>query len=140
MAIVINCGEQDIEDNGMCISMSIRREDNDTPKVIYMNMIDNLLGTAKFIRDCGCNFAEVGFDYEHEYCDYDAYLKFREFLDLPKNKRLKEIFQKYVSYKLDDIFMEDMTIWYSFIIESKGKDMTQKDILDFSRIFKELCE
>lgn len=136
MAFVINCGEQDIEDDGICISMQIHGNKKDTPTSIFVNIADNLLGVSEFIADCGYSFAQVGFDYDREGLDCEEYLSFTNFINLPENKKIKEIVDKYIKYEEDEAIVDDGVIWYLFILDNIKADMTEEDVLEFSKIFK----
>ena len=136
MAFVINCGEQDIEDDGICVSMQIHGDKNDTPASIFINIADNLLGVSEFIASCGYKFAQVGFDYDREGLDCQDYLSFTNFINLPENSKLKKIFDKYVKYEEDEAIVDDGVIRYLFILDNIKADMTEDDIVEFSKIFK----
>lgn len=136
MVQVYNCGEQEIEDGGVSISMTFCREERDTPKKVFVNMVDNLLGISEFVINCGYKYAEVGIDYTLENPPKE-YLCLLSFLSKEGNKELKELLEKYVKIYEDNAVIEDNTIWYNFMIESKNKEMTTEDTLKFKEIFKD---
>ena len=97
MTLVYNSGEQDIEDNGLSISITFRREENDTSKTVLINIVDNLLGISDFLVSCGYDYAEVGIDYDIQNPDKD-YLSLLCFLNRKENKELKVLLEKYVKF------------------------------------------
>lgn len=140
MAIVINCGEQDIEGNGICVSMTIYGDkEKDSPKEIFTHIIDNLLGVSEFIANCGCDFAQVGFDYNGGFkddLDSKEYLDLNNFIEKEGNEKLKEIFHKYVSYQMDDPILDDGVLWYYFELDNIKAEITEEDLAEFSKIFR----
>ena len=139
MTLVYNSGEQDIEDNGLSISITFRREENDTPKTVLINIVDNLLGISDFLVSCGYNYAEVGIDYDIQNPDKD-YLSLLCFLNREENRELKGLLEKYVKFYEEDTTVEDDTIWYYFMVESKGKEMSAEDSLKFKSIFESVVK
>lgn len=136
MAFVINCGEQDIEDNGICISMSIKKSSTDTQEVIFAHIADNLLGVSEFITDCEYSFAQVNFDCDIDKIDLQDYFNFTNFINLPKNEELKRILNKYIVYEENETVVDDGMVWYSFILENSKKSMTVDDTINFANVFK----
>ena len=139
MTLVYNSGEQDIEDNGLSISITFRREENDTSKTVLINIVDNLLGISDFLVSCGYNYAEVGIDYDIQNPDKD-YLSLLCFLNREENRELKGLLEKYVKFYEEDTTVEDDTIWYYFMVESKGKEMSAEDSLKFKSIFESVVK
>ena len=139
MTLVYNSGEQDIEDNGLSISIAFRREKSDTPKIVLTNIVDQLLGISDFLVSCEYNYAEVGIDYNIDNPDKE-YLSLLCFLNKAENKELKSLLDKYVKFYEEDTTVEDGMIWYSFIIESRGMDMSEEDSLRFRDIFKDMVK
>ena len=139
MTLVYNSGEQDIEDNGLSISITFRREENDTPKTVLINIVDNLLGISDFLVSCGYDYAEVGIDYDIQNPDKD-YLSLLCFLNRKENKELKVLLEKYVKFYEEDTTVEDGTIWYYFMVESKDKEMSAEDSLRFKSIFESVVK
>ena len=137
MAFIIYCGEQDIEDDGICISMQIQKEENDTPDVIFINIVDNLLGVSEFITSSGYKYAQVSIDYDREGLDCTKYSNFGAFVELSKNNKIKELLHKYVEYQEEEPVIEDGVIWYCFVLNNMETDMSDEDILEFTKIFKE---
>lgn len=136
MAFVINCGEQDIEGNGICISISIKKSSTDTQEIIFAHIVDSLLGISEFIADCEYSFAQVNFDCEMDKIDLKDYFDFTNFINLPKNEELKRILSKYVVYEENETVIDDGAVWYSFILENSKKSMTEDDTVNFVSIFK----
>ena len=135
MAFVINCGEQDIEDNGISISMSINAEADDKPEEVFIHIVDNLLGVSEFLTNTGYDFADVGIDcqdisWAEEDADFNKYLC--------NHKVINDIFKKYVSCKIEKPMLEGETLWYSFCLENIRAKMTEDDLVAFSKIFKEI--
>lgn len=139
MTLVYNSGEQDIEDNGLSISITFRREENDTSKTVLINIVDNLLGISDFLVSCGYDYAEVGIDYDIQNPDKD-YLSLLCFLNREENRELKGLLEKYVKFYEEDTTVEDDTIWYYFMVESKGKEMSAEDSLKFKSIFESVVK
>ena len=135
MTRVFNCGEQEIEDNGVSISLTFQHEENDTPREVFINTVDNLLGISEFITDCEYNYAEVGIDYTPDKVSKD-YLSLLTFLNKEENKGLKDILTKYVKFYEEDPLVEDGTIWYNFMVEARGTEMSEEDLIKFKDIFK----
>ena len=125
---LINCGEQDIEDGGLSVSMSFgNSSEKDTPDEAFICMIDSLLGVSEFIAECGYKFALVGIDYDRSSCEntnIKKFIDFNEFLNQEENKEVKELFTKYCKYEYDEPLVEDGTIWYSFYIENIKAEMS----------------
>lgn len=139
MTLVYNSGEQDIEDNGLSISITFRREENDTSKTVLINIVDNLLGISDFLVSCGYDYAEVGIDYDIQNPDKD-YLSLLCFLNREENRELKGLLEKYVKFYEEDTTVEDGTIWYYFMVESKSKEMSAEDSLRFKSIFESVVK
>ena len=139
MTLVYNSGEQDIEDNGLSISIAFRRESSDTPKIVLTNVVDQLLGISDFLVSCGYEYAEVGIDYDLDNPDKE-YLSLLCFLNKEENKELKSLLEKYIKFYEEDTSIEDGTIWYYFMVESKGKEMSDEDSLRFVNIFKDAVQ
>lgn len=135
MAFVINCGEQDIEDNGISISMSISAETEDKPEEVFIHMVDNLLGVSEFLTNTGYDFANVGIDcrnisWAEEDADFNKYLS--------NHKIINNFFKKYVSCEIEEPILEGDTLWYSFYLGNVKAKMTEDDLVAFSKIFKEV--
>jgi hypothetical protein len=139
MTLVYNSGEQDIEDNGLSISIAFRHEGNDSPKVVLTNIVDQLLGISDFLVSCSYEYAEVGIDYDME-SPSKEYLSLLCFLNKEENKELKELLEKYVNVYEENTTVEDDTIWYYFMIEPKKKEISEEDTLKFQSIFKEVVK
>lgn len=136
MAFIINCGEQDIENEGICISLQIHGEKEDTPDTVFINILDNLLGISEFISNSGYNFAQVGIDYDRKGLDCKEYLSFTDYINKEGNERLKELLNKYVSYEEDEAVVEDGVIWYYFLLDDIKAEMSDDDAAEFTKIFK----
>ena len=139
MVQVFNCGEQDIEDKGLSISIAFRREENDSPNIVLTNIVDQLLGISDFLIDCGYSYAEVGIDYNVKVPDKD-YLSLLCFLNRGENKELKDLLEKYVKFYEEDTTIEDGVIWYYFMVESKGKEVSEEDSFKFKNMFKKVIQ
>jgi hypothetical protein len=137
MVRVYNSGEQDIEDDGISISITFSYEEGDTPDIVLINLIDNLLGISEFVTSCEYKYAEVGISYTPKEISKE-YLSLLSFLNKSKNKELKGIFNKYVKFYEEDPFIdsEDNTIWYNFVVENKNSEMSDEDLVKFKNIFK----
>lgn len=132
MAHVIYSGEQDIEDNGISISMSINCEEGDKPEEVFIHMVDNLLGVSEFLTNTGYDFADVGIDCQN--------INIQENLDFSKylgdNKNISSIFDKYVKCEIEEPMIEEDTAWYTFCLENIKAEMSENDLAEFSKIFK----
>ena len=133
MAFVIYSGEQDIEDNGISISMSVNAEKGDKPEEIFIHMVDNLLGVSEFLTNTGYDFADVGIDCQNitfniEDMDFNNYLC--------NNKTVSDLFKKYVSCEIEEPMLEGDTLWYNFCLENIKVEMSEKDLAEFVKIFK----
>ena len=137
MVCIFNSGEQDIEDNGLSISIAFRREESDTPEIVLVNVVDQLLGISDFLVSCGYDYAEVGIDYDIENPARD-YMSLLCFLNKGENKELKGLLEKYVKFYEEDVTVEDGAIWYYFMVNSKKKEMSSEDSLKFKKIFKKV--
>ena len=140
MVQVYNCGEQEIEDGGINISMTFCREEHDTPEIVFTNIIDNLLGVSEFVISCGYTYAGVGIDYAMDASPPKGYLSLLTFLNKQENKELRELFEKYIKFYEETPSIEDNVIWYYFIVESKGKEMSSEDSLKFKNIFESVVK
>lgn len=134
MAYVIYSGEQDIEDNGISISMSVIAETGDKPKEIFIHIVDNLLGVSEFITSANYNFADVSIDcqnstFSKEEMNFDNYLR--------NNKNISQIFKKYVNCEIEEPIIEDESAWYTFCLENISAEMSETDLATFSKIFRE---
>lgn len=135
MAFVINCGEQDIEDNGISISMSINAEAEDKPEEVFIHIVDNILGVSEFLTNTGYDFADVGIDcrgisWTEEDANFNKYLR--------SHKSINNLFKKYVSCEIEEPTLEGDTLWCSFCLENIKAKMTEDDLVAFSKIFKEV--
>ena len=133
MAFVIYGGEQDIEYNGICISMSINVEEGDSVEEVFIHMVDNLLGVSEFLTNTGYDFAEVSIDcqnvsFNEEDMDFYKYLC--------NNREVESIFTKYVNFEIGDPLMEDSAIWYNFCLDNIKAEMSEDDLARFSKIFR----
>ena len=133
MTLVINCGEQDIEENGISISISFRKDKNDTPEIVFTNLIDNLLGVSEFLRESGYDFAIVGIDYDS---DDKEYAEFSNYLNSPNSKEIRELLDKYAKYEIDEPLIEEGSIWYSFVLDNINAEMSTEDSLKFVSLFE----
>lgn len=140
MVQVYNCGEQEIEDGGISISMTFCREKEDSPKTVFINITDNLLGISEFIINSGYKYAEVGINYDTEKEPPKSYLSLLTFLNKQENKEVKALLEKYVKLYEEDAKIENNTVWYYFMLESKGKEMSVEDSLKFKRIFEDMVK
>ena len=136
MAFVIYCGEQDIEDNGVCISMSIEEDNGDTPEVILINIIDNLLGVSEFLQETGYDFADVGIDCRLKHLKLNEEFNLNSYLD--SHEEVKDIFDKYVQCSFEEPMIENDTAWYSFCLDNISAKISEEDLTKFSSIFKEV--
>lgn len=141
MTRIINCGEQDIEDDGISISMTFVSEGVESPDDIFINVIDNLLGVSEFVSENGYKFALVGIDFNKGIItkkDVEDFSDFDGFLSKKENKELSELFKKYVTCDFEEPIIEDGTFWYSFELFNTGKsEMSEDDHVKFCKIFKE---
>ena len=132
MAYVIYSGEQDIEDNGISISMSINCEGGDKPEEVFIHIADNLLGVSEFITSADYNFADVSIDCQN--------INIQENLDFSKylgdNKNIGSIFDKYVKCEIKEPIVEEESVWYNFCLENIKAEMSEDDLVKFSKIFK----
>ena len=135
MAHIINCGEQDIEENGISINLSVIGEP-DTFEDLFISIIDSLLGVSEFIAECKYDFAEVGIDVSVKK-NVKGYKGFERFLNKEENKKLKELFQKYCKYSYQEPTKEENCIYYWFILDNINAEMTEEDHVEFCEIFKE---
>ena len=140
MSYIINCGEQDIENDGICISMTYVEEGKVHPDVMFIHFIDNLLGISEFITDCDYKYAEVGIDVSGENVENQESLKdFNLFLSKKENQDICEILKKYVDYEFEEVGVEGGLLWYTFTIYNTGEAgrMKEEDQVKFCKIFKE---
>lgn len=138
MTYIINCGEVEIEDGGIAISLGVMEGANKvTPEDLFINFIDNLLGISEFIADCGYDYADVSIDFRLEGKESTGYLCFERFLNNPENSELKRLFTKYCSYIYQEPLIEEEIIWYNFTLDNIKAEMSEEDSVDFCKIFKE---
>lgn len=141
MAHIINYGEQEIEDEGISISLSVIGDANSiTSDDLFISIIDSLLGVSEFIAECKYNYAEIGIDFDLSGKKMDEYVQFEEFLDKEKNKELSVLFNKYCDYSLREVVEEDHTLWFYFNLRNINAEMTDDDHIEFCKIFKERLE
>lgn len=122
-----------MEDNGICISMSINVEEGDKIEEVFIHIVDNLIGVSEFLTNTGYDFADVGIDcqnvtFNEEDMDFYKYLC--------NNKNVEKIFTKYVNFEMDKPLMEDNSIWYSFCLDNINAEMSEDDLVEFSKIFR----
>ena len=136
MAFVIYCGEQDIEENGVCVSMSIEEDEGDTPEVFLINIIDNLLGVSEFLQETGYDFADVGIDCRLKSLKLNEEFNLESYLN--SHEEVRNIFNKYVKCSFEEPTVENDTVWYSFYLDNISAEMSESDLIQFVNIFKEI--
>lgn len=142
MAFVINCGEQETEDNGISISMTIVAENSTSPDEIFIHIVDNLLGVSEFITDCEYDYAVVGIDYNKGDISEEEkrlFSNFNNFLEKKGNEKLLELFNRYVDCYAEEPLIEEGTFWYTFNLNNLGEasKMSDEDHAAFCQIFRE---
>ena len=138
MAHIINCGEQEIEGNGISISLSVIGGANTiSAEDLYISIIDNLLGVSEFIAECKYDFADVSIGFELEGNSSRSYKRFKRFLCEEENQKLADLFNKYCSYTYEEPTEDEGVIWYSFVLDNVEAEMSEEDHIDFCEIFKE---
>lgn len=138
MAHIINCGEQDIEEDGISISLSVIGDaENISPDDLFISIIDSLLGVSEFIAECKYNYAEVSIDFNLASKEGTDYKEFEEFFNTKRNEEVSMLFHKYCDYFLEETIEEDGTLWFYFNLKNIGAEMTDEDHAEFCKIFKE---
>ena len=138
MNYFINCGEQDIEDDGICISLSVCQKSSSD--IFFLNLIDNLFGILDFALSCEYNYAEVGIDLNEEFRESPIkdYEEFDKFLSMKDNEEIRNLVYKYLDLFEFSTSEEAGTLWFYISLQSTDNyEMSAEDLDKFQKIYRE---